>query len=363
MKTKTNFDFAKFIKTTIKNQYFQFVLLGLFFVILQILGSAGILQVSLMRGFGKLMIFTIVSLGFFILLGFGGLASLGTAGFVGLGAYMGGYLVSYGGVPTFTTLIIIIITAIVLGVVVGFISLRIEGMYLAIVTLGLSEILVSIFKTSNHLFSNGSPDGSLAFYTSDITLFGLFELDRASVFFIIAIFFVLALFLTMNIANSPTGRAMLTMKNSESAAQTMGVGLLKYRLLSFVIATVFAMIAGFLYALYYKNIQPTTWSLALSLNVLAAVVIGGTKSIWGFLAGAFLIFGLNDIVLINVDFFVQNPDFINIVNGVLMILIVMFYPGGLSQLFYEIKYKKKLKTPSLLESLKIKKAKGDQKHE
>ena len=236
-------------------------------------------------------------------------------------------------------------------------------MYLAIVTLGLSEILVSIFKTSNHPFSNGSIDGSLAFFTSPLDLFGFIKLDRVSVFYLIAVIFVIALFLTMNIANSPTGRAMLTMKNSESAAQTMGVGLLKYRLLSFVIATVFAMVAGYLYAIYYKNVQPTTWNLALSLNVLAAVVIGGTKSIWGLLAGAFLIFGLNDIVLINVEFFVQNPDFINIFNGVLMIIIVMFYPGGLSQLFFELKYKKKMKHRPLLERLKIKKAKGDTTHE
>ena len=76
MKIKTNFDFAKFIKGALKNNYVLFVLLGLVFVILQVLGSVGVLQVSLMRGFGKLMIFTIATLGFFILLGYGGLASL-----------------------------------------------------------------------------------------------------------------------------------------------------------------------------------------------------------------------------------------------------------------------------------------------
>ena len=319
------------------SQYTQFILVGLFFVVLQMLGTAGFLEVSLMRGIGGLMLNAIVALGFYLLLGFAGLASLGTAGFVGLGAYLTGYLLKNTEIPMLVILLICIVVAVVLGVIVGFISLRVEGMYLAIITLGLSEILVQLFVNLQDITGGVNGLSILKPY-----LFGI-KVEREVAFYMIAAVFVLLLIFSKNITNSPTGRAMLTMKNSESAAQSMGVSILRYRLLAFVVATVFAMIAGFLYIIYYRFTIPTSWSLAFSLNILAVVVIGGTKSIWGLLAGAFMIFGLNDIVLMNIPFFVSNPSLIVMFNGALMVVVVMFYPGGLSQLFLEIKYKIKLR--------------------
>jgi branched-chain amino acid transport system permease protein len=99
------------------------------------------------------------------------------------------------------------------------------------------------------------------------------------------------------------------------------------------------MIAGFLYMYYYAYSNPVSWNLNLSLNVLAAVVIGGTSSIWGILLGTFIVFSLNDIVLSNITFFQQNPNIIIFINGLLMILVVMFYPGGISQLLLLIRLK------------------------
>jgi branched-chain amino acid transport system permease protein len=90
---------------------------------------------------------------------------------------------------------------------------------------------------------------------------------------------------------------------------------------------------------YYAYSNPLSWNLNLSLNILAAVVIGGTSSIWGILLGAFIVFSLNDIVLSNIVFFQQNPNTIILINGLLMILVVMFYPGGISQLIFQTKLK------------------------
>jgi len=324
------------------SHYTQFLLLGMVFVVLQLMGNKEMLPVSLMRGFGGLMINTIVALGFFILLGFAGLASLGTAGFVGLGTYMTGYLLNQTALPTLVVLLICILTAIVLGIVVGFISLRIEGMYLAIITLCLSEILVQLFVNLDTITNgvNGLRVSPLPFlFDLELVGFQFFELSRENMFMVIVAVFVILLILTHNLTHSPTGRAMLAMKNSESAAQTMGVSVLRYRLLGFVLATVFAMIAGFLYEIYWRTTYPTSWGISYSLNILAVVVIGGTKNIWGLILGAFMIFGLNDIVLKFIPFFVENSGIIVLLNGALMILVVMFYPGGISQLIIEIKYK------------------------
>jgi branched-chain amino acid transport system permease protein len=269
-----------------------------------------------------------------LLLGYAGLASLGTAGFVGVGTYLTGYLLKVAQLPYLLVLVICILVAIVLGVIVGFISLRIEGMYLAIITLGLSEILVELFKNLDTI-TNGV-NGLLLGVTPSILGWAL---TRENTFYLICIFLVLLLIITWNIIKSPTGRAMLAMKNSESAAQAMGVNLLKYRLLAFVLATVFSMVGGFLYMTYYRFTIPSTWTLSFSLNILAAVVVGGGYSLWGILGGTFVIFGLNDILLQRIPFFIQNPGYTMAFNGILMIVIVMFYPGGLTQLFRELSYR------------------------
>ncbi|MCX5774772.1 MAG: branched-chain amino acid ABC transporter permease [Firmicutes bacterium] len=331
-----------------KNTYIQFVFLGVILVVLQMIGAKGLLDVSLLRNIGITIIFTIAATGLYILLGFAGLASLGTAGFVGLGAYMTAYCIN-NGIAVELALVICIFAAIILGIIVGFISLRIEGMYLGIITLGLSEILVSLFRNLDSI--TGGINGMkitdkfylFKYIFGNAVRLGSFPAGRVNTFYVLVAVFILLLCLARNITNSPTGRAMLTMKNSESAAQSMGIGLLRYRLLAFVIATVFAMIAGFLYMIYMPRIYPSDWTLAFSLNILAVVVVGGTKSIWGFLTGAFMIFGLNNLVLQNIDLFVQNPTLSILFNGALMVLVVMFYPGGFSQLYLEIGYKIKLR--------------------
>lgn len=329
-------------------QYLGFILLGVVLLLIQVLALPGIrlVQSSTARGFGSFMIHIIIVLGYFLLLGYAGLASLGTAGFVGLGTYLTGFLVSSWGLPPILTLFITIVVGVLLGLIVGFISLRIEGMYLAIITLGLSEMLTVLFKNATG-FTGGV--SGLNIYSTPVNLFGIIKLNRENTYFLIVVVLVTLLVLTYNITKSPVGRAMLSMKNSESAAQTMGVSSLKYRLFAFVIATVFAMVAGYLYMLYYRYSEPTKWNLNLSLNVLAAVVIGGTGSIWGILIGSYFVFSLNDTLLTKIPFFAQNPSAFMFLTGLLMILVVMFYPGGVSQFIIMTRYKlgphiEKLKT-------------------
>ena len=83
----------------------------------------------------------------------------------------------------------------------------------------------------------------------------------------------------------------------------------------------------------------TFLALSFSLNILGAVIVGGSKSLWGTMFGTLIIFGLQSVFLINVKFFQENPGFMGIVSGILLIVVVMFYPGGLAQLFTEIKTK------------------------
>jgi len=322
------------IKKIIKNPLGQYVVLGLVLLLVNNLAQTGVIPKSLSTAIGSVIIYAIIAIGFCLLMGYSGLASLGTAGFAGIGVYCAYYGFQELGFNFIGSIILAIIVAVVIGLVVGFISLRIEGMYLAILTLGLAEILFEVFLNLKQMPMLSS---------RKLLLFGE-KMDITDKYTIITVAFVLLLWLTSNLINSPTGRAMLTMKNSTSAAQAMGISLMKYRLMAFIISTVYAAIGGVLYIMLTTAISTsssTFLSLTMSLNILGAVIVGGARSLWGTSLGVLLIFGIQSIFLINVPFFVENPQFMGFASGILLVVVVMFYPGGLAQLFYELKAKLK----------------------
>jgi len=332
------------LKRIASNPIGQFLLLGIVLLIVNSLAQSGVINKSLSSAIASVIVYAIIAIGFCLLLGYSGLASLGTAGFAGIGLFCAYYVFQEMHLSFFTALILSIVVAAVIGIIVGFISLRIEGMYLAILTLGLAEILFEIFKNLN-----STPKISLINIT-----FMFSKLDDTGKFTIITIVFIVLLILTNNLINSPTGRAMLAMKNSTSAAQAMGISLLKYRLLAFVISTIYASIGGMLYMMLmsYVSVTSSTFlALSMSLNILGAVIVGGSKSLWGTSIGVVLIYGLQTIFLSNIQFFQDNPEFMGLVSGILLVVVVMFYPGGLYQLFYELKNKIK----SLILKAKVKK--------
>lgn len=322
------------VKKFIKNPLGQYVLLGIALLVVNNLSQTGIIPKSLSTAVASVIIYAIIAIGFCLLMGYSGLASLGTAGFAGIGVYCAYYGFQELGFNFISSLLLAIVVAVIIGLIVGFISLRIEGMYLAILTLGLAEILFEVFLNLKQMPMISS---------RNMTLFGE-KMDITDKYTLITIIFVLLLWLTNNLINSPTGRAMLTMKNSTSAAQAMGISLMKYRLMAFIISTVYAAIGGVLYIMLTTAVSTsssTFLSLTMSLNILGAVVVGGARSLWGTSIGVLLIFGIQSIFLINVPFFVEHPEFMGFVSGILLVLVVMFYPGGLYQLFYEAKGKVK----------------------
>ncbi|MDR3318632.1 MAG: branched-chain amino acid ABC transporter permease [Clostridiales bacterium] len=305
----------------------QFLILGALMLVLFLLNkiNSNLVPSSIINAVATTFIYATVAIGFCLLLGYSGLASLGTAGFIGIGCYTGFYMMEQAGATYLVALLTALAISLALGIVVGFISLRIEGIYLAILTLGLSEILRNLLMALS---------STIKISLANIKLFGV-KVDDKQVFLLIVFMFVVLLILTGNLIKSPAGRAMLAMKNSTSAAQAMGISLMKYRLLAFVISTVYAAVGGLMYVMLIPNITTSTsqlFTLATSLNILAAVIIGGSKSLWGTLAGTFIIYGLNATVLNRIAFFSKNPAIIVIVTGLLLILVVMFYPGGLAQM-------------------------------
>jgi branched-chain amino acid transport system permease protein len=306
-----------------------YIIFAVVLVVMQELAKDGMISTSFIGAVGSTLIYCIVGLGFCLLLGYSALASLGTAGFIGIGAYITYYCLQEYEVGVGIAFILAIVVAVAVGVFVGTISLRIEGIYLAIVTLGVAQIIKEVLSALVD---------TIKISPKNITLLGMaFNIRevKQAVFFLIVAVMLLLMWITHNLINSPTGRAMLAMKNSTSAAQAFGISLMKYRLLAFVLSTILAALAGLLYMLYIRSQQNSTgvlFTLSTSLNILGAVIIGGTKSIWGTIGGTFIIFGIDSMFLQDIKFFNENPTLITIVCGLLVILVVMFFPGGLVQL-------------------------------
>lgn len=305
----------------------HFVLFGVLMIWVGYLSATKVLPYSLQSGLATTFSYSIAAVGFCLLMGYSGLASLGTGGFIGIGCYSVYYIMGESGLPFGVALLAALAIAVVVGVIVGFISLRIEGIYLVILTLGLSEILRNLFIAIQD-----------SIYLSGVKILGM-EIPRNASIYVVTVLLVIVMIITHNIIVSPTGRAMLAMKNSTAAAQAMGISLMKYRLLAFVICTLYAVLSGLMLMLTVRSAMASDgngfYALITSLNILAAVIIGGFRSIWGSVFGCFVMYGLQTMFLNRIPFLQENPEFITFVSGILVILVVMFYPGGLAQLVQE----------------------------
>jgi branched-chain amino acid transport system ATP-binding protein len=345
-------------RSILRHPFTSFILLGVFLIALQVIAIAtdGLWpKTSVINGFATVIIYAIVGFGFSFLLGYAGLASLGTAGFVGLGTYFVAYFLKEGmpNIPYLLVMAIALAASLLLGLVVGFISLRIEGIFLAIVTLGISEVFYQLFNSWMPV--TGGPNGArINVYPIFQRTLGMSSGDSKRAFYILLVVIMVALMmLTYNLGKSKTGRAMLAMKNSSSAAQAMGISLLKYRLLAFLLSTAYAVFAGVLFMSYNRSTLPTNYTIMLSLNILAAVLIGGSRSLIGTFVGSFIVFGMTPILFQNINFLNENAWLINVIIGIIIILIVMFYPGGLVQLLTSVRQsivKKTLPTAAADES-------------
>jgi branched-chain amino acid transport system permease protein len=312
--------------------YMNFIILGILLSLLPLLNMADIVSTSNITILGSVIFYAIVGIGLSILLGYSGLVSLGTAGFMGLGSYIAANLTNDFGLPFIVSLAISVAIPVLIGLVIGLVSLRLEGYYLAIATLGVSEILRKMFEQFEKYTNSFS--GKRGRYP---TLFGAIELDKNFTFILMVIVLVICMILVHNFINSQTGRALLTMRGSEAAAQAMGINLLKYKLIAFGTATAFAALGGVLYNHFTRYTYPDTWQLTLSLNLIGLIVIGGMRNLYGILLGSFIVFGIPDMVLKQIPFIAGIDGLQYIMSGVLLIVIILYYPQGLINIFKDIK--------------------------
>lgn len=254
----------------------------------------------------------IMALSVNIICGITGQLSLGQAGFMAIGAYSTILFSSNMGLPLPVGIILSGLVTAFFGFLIGFPTLKLEGDYLAIVTLGFGEIIRVILVNLRSV--TGGPNGK-QFPT-------LMTLNPTVAYLVIIGSLVLLIVLLQNFIRSTYGRAILAVRDDEIAANSSGIGVFKYKMIGFVIASFVAGIGGALYAPFIGFIKPDIASFNRSIDYLIFVVLGGMGSTTGSVLSAFVLTSLQEFLR-----FLQNYRLL--FYPVILILVMQFRPQGL----------------------------------
>ena len=238
--------------------------------------------------------------------GFTGQFSIGHAGFLAVGAYVGAVMTVKLGFTFPVALVAGTLAAGFLGFLIGLPTLRLDGDYLAIATLGLGEIIRICILNIDYI-------GGAS---------GLMGIPRLTTFTITFWLMIGVLFFIKNFKNSAHGRACLAIRENEIAADTMGIDTTKYKVMAFTLGAAFAGTAGVLFSHYFFIAHPASFTFLRSFDILTMVVLGGLGSLTGSVVGAIL---LTFISAALADF----PEWRMIIYSLAMIILMLYRPQGL----------------------------------
>lgn len=321
------------MKKNTKNNIITCAMTLIFFVVCGILSSQGIIGSKLSGLLVPIGIYTILSISLNLTVGVLGELSLGHAGFMCVGAYVGGVfsiLVQDAVTISWLRILLAIIVggaaAALFGFLIGIPVLRLRGDYLAIVTLGFGEIIKSIanniyiVKDINGLhFSFASPVmGTDAATATDIFkgAQGIKAPQDTNLIIVVAVLLV-CLIIIMNLVDSKTGRACMAIRDNYIAAQSVGINVTKYRLVAFVVSAAIAGIAGVLYSHSLAVLAPKKFDYNLSILILVFVVLGGLGSMRGSIIATIILYALPEI-------FREVGDYRMLIYAIVLIAMMIF---------------------------------------
>jgi branched-chain amino acid transport system permease protein len=264
-----------------------------------------------------LMIYAIATLGLDVVFGRAGLLSLAQASFFGLGAYVTALTATQLAVGVQFALVLVV--AAIAGAVVAIPTLRLSGLRLALVTLLFGELFIWAVDHMGNLTG-----GTQGLVVNPLTVGDFNSLDPISAYMFVLAFAVVATLIVVQISQTQFGRRLLAVRDSELAARSVGVGLVRTKVAAFVLSAVFAGVAGWLYAYVVGFIAPPTFDLFPSVYFLIAVILGGA----GRVAGPWL--GAAYIVLVPQAFsIIGQSNLFPILGGGVLIVVALLLPGGL----------------------------------
>ena len=273
----------------------------------------------------------IVALGLNLLTGCAGLISLGHAAFLAVGAYTSGILVTRLGLPFWMALPLAGLFSGGIGVIVGLPALRLKGLYLALATLAFQFILEHVVVHWEGL--TGGPNGMAV----PRPALGPFDLETDIRFYYLTAAAALLLGTGMaNLMRSRFGRALVAVRDSDVAAEAVGVNLARYKTMAFGISAAYAGVAGGLFAHYLGYIGPDHFTVLLSIEYIVMIIVGGLGTILGSVLGAAFVTLLPEVLRFLEDVVrhyhpqLVFPDLRSMAVGLFLILVIAFEPEGLA---------------------------------
>lgn len=275
------------------------------------------------------MLNAVICIGLNMLVGYTGQISLGHGAFAGLGAYVAVILST---TYEFDPVLSILIASVVLAIIAYFVSkpiLKLEGHYLAMGTLAVGIIISIVLNNEDQL--TGGPDGM---GVSDFHILGYVFENDIQWYILSAIFLVFSIWALQNVINSPFGRILRCIRDSETAAKAVGADVAYYKTYVFVISVVIATVAGSLYSYYTGFISPEESGFTRSIELVVMIVFGGLGRIYGAVIGAVIITALP-------QFLTVLHDYEHMVFGAIIIFVMIFMPKGIVSIFDVLKVDKK----------------------
>ncbi len=265
----------------------------------------------------RMAINAVIVLGLNLLIGFAGQISLGHAGFLGIGAYASAALPTHFGWHPLLAVLAGAVAAGALAAVLARPIFRLKGHYLAMATLGLGIIINIVVR--NEAAWTGGPDGMVV----PAMAFGSFEISGDKPWYwIVASLLCVSIWASINLIDSPFGRALRALHGSEVASRVVGVHVVRYKVTVFVMSAMFASIMGSITALYVGFVTPNLADFFHSIELVTMVVIGGMGSIYGSVLGAVLLTALPQALA-------TFEGWETVVFGAILMLSMIFMPKGL----------------------------------
>lgn len=278
----------------------------------------------------------IASIGLMLLTGFAGQVSLGHGAFLGIGAYAHAILLANG--FDFATAIVgaTSVTALI-GAFLGFPALRLVGIYLAMATLAFAVIVEFVLARWERLTK-----GFNGFQVPSPMIFGHPMTDPAVLYYVSLAAVTGTVLLVLNLLRTPSGRAFVAIRDSEIAAQSMGVHLARYKTVVFAISAGLTGLAGALFAHKIRYLAPDAFGIALSIQLLLMIVVGGLGSMRGAMFGAVFVGVLPQIIALSRDFLplrvTQQPGLEPGIFGLILVAMILFEPAGMNGRWVKIKF-------------------------
>lgn len=284
------------------------------------------------------LLYAIAAMGLNILLGYCGQISLGTAGFMAVGAFTAyKFATAFAFLPAPVLFVLAGLMAALVGVAFGLPSLRIKGFYLAVTTLG-AHFLIEWILTNFGWFKNYSPSGVIT--APPVTLLG-YPIESAASKYVFTLVVAIALAAAMrNMARGALGRAWMAVRDMDVAAEAIGIDLLRTKLLAFAVSSFYCGVAGAMYVFFYVGtVEPQAFTINLAFFVLFMVIIGGLGTVLGSFLGAGFIVILPIAISNALGAAAPNApggvasNLELIVFGALIVFFLIVEPAGLARLW------------------------------